>query len=79
MKKLLPLFMLSLLSLSGCVENTSAGRNNATIECLHHDNIVTYNTNSSDYMYIRSDSVIRIHNNGKKILYPAHSCIITEQ
>ena len=38
MKKLLSLLMVSsALLISACVENTSAGRNNTTIECIHHD------------------------------------------
>lgn len=72
------LMVSSTLLLSACVENTSAGRNNTTIECIHHDQKVTYNISSANYNYTRSDSVIKIHNGGDKIYYPAHLCIITE-
>lgn len=68
----------STLLISACAENTSAGRNNTTIECIHHDQKVTYNINSASYNYTRIDSVIKIYNGGDKIYYPAHLCIITE-
>lgn len=78
MKKLLSLLIASsVLLLSACVENTSAGRNDTTIECIHHDRKVTYNINSANYNYTRSDSVIKITNGQDQVYYPAHLCIIT--
>ena len=78
-KTLISLLMVSsTLLLSACVESTSAGLNNTTIECIHHDQKVTYNINSANYNYTRSDSVIKIYSGGNKVYYPAHLCIITE-
>lgn len=78
-KLLLTSFTLaSTLLLSGCVEETSAGGNNTLVECIHHDQKVTYNINSANYNYTRSDSVIKITNGQDRVYYPAHLCIITE-
>ncbi len=78
-KLLTAIALLSIVGLTGCVENTSANSTpkRTTVVCDFAGNIETHtvisNAVDSDYGY----GYISINYTSQKIVYPAHACKVT--